>query len=401
MKELSPELREAIINDIAVRRALVYQNHEAFCRIYLARHITHEFAWFHKEMFRITEEYQHKLNVFMAFRGSGKSTILNLSNALWSILGKHQKKFILIVSKTRLQSQSHFDNIKQELEENELLKNDLGPFQTSKEDWGAYTIEIPKYEAKIMCIGAMQNIRGLKYRNHRPDLIICDDIEDMNSFQDGDEIEKMYNWFMGELWSIGDEKTNIVMLGNLLSRHSILITIYKSMKRKEMAGIFKAYPLLDDCNRILWPARYPTVESIKAIERGLPRPREYDLYTTFCREYLLDMSSVRIDEVMEKKFKTPISVGGDKAEDFEITVPRWGSGTILDVPIKNMIWLNLEDPDGYPRYGIFKKISDMYEKKDREKYPEKYAHKQNQIKSTYKEDFGFTNPPDRPSRYQV
>ena len=121
---MSKEAIEAVVNDLAVRRALVYQNHEAFCRIYLQRHITYEFAWFHKEMFRITEKYQHKLNVFMAFRGSGKSTILNLSNALWSILGKHQKKFVLIVSKTRLQSQSHFDNIKQELEENELLKNE-------------------------------------------------------------------------------------------------------------------------------------------------------------------------------------------------------------------------------------------------------------------------------------
>ena len=140
MKKLSPEIIQAVINDTAVRTALVYQNHEAFCSIYLRRHLKHEFAWFHKEMFRITESYQHKLNVFMAFRGSGKSTILNLSNALWSILGKHQKKFVLIVSKTRIQSQSHFDNIKQELEENELLKSDLGPFQATKEDWGAYTI---------------------------------------------------------------------------------------------------------------------------------------------------------------------------------------------------------------------------------------------------------------------
>ncbi len=401
MKEMSPELKQAIIDDVAVRKALVYQNHEAFCSIYLRRHLKYEFAWFHKEMFRITESYQHKLNVFMAFRGSGKSTILNLSNVLWSILGKHQKKFVLIVSKTKLQSQSHFDNIKLELEENELLKSDLGPFQTSKEDWGAYTIEIPKYGAKIMCIGALQNIRGLKYRNHRPDLIICDDMEDINSFRDGDEIKKMYDWFMGELWSIGDEKTNIVILGNLLSKYSILITIFKAMKRNEMSGIFKAYPLLDDCNRILWPARYPTTESIKEIERGLPKPREYDLYTIFCREYLLDMSSVRIDEVMEKKFKTPISVGGDKAEDFEITVPRWGSGTILNVPEKDFMGLNIEDPDGYPRYKVFRKLADLYEKREHEKHPEKYAYLKNQIKSTYKEDFGFTNPPDRPSRFRI
>lgn len=396
MKKISPETVEAIINDVAVRRALVYQNHEAFCRIYLRRHITCEFAWFHKEMFRVTEEYQHKLNVFMAFRGSGKSTILNLSNALWSILGKHQKKFVIVMSKTRLQSQSHFDNIKQELEENELLKSDLGPFQTSKEDWGAYTIEIPKYGAKIMCIGANQNIRGLKYRNHRPDLIICDDIEDMNSFGDKNEVESLHNWFMNELWSIGNEKTNIVVLGNLLSEYSILITLFKSIRKKELDGIFKAYPLLDDCNRILWSARYPTKESIKELERSLPKPRPYEMYTAFCREYLLDMSSVRGDTEMDDKHKMPISVGGKKAKDFEISVPLWSTGVVAHFPDKRIVW-NIDNHEGYPRAEIYQKIKEKYEKENRRKYPDKYINKV----SESSEYSSFVDSPDRPSRYML
>lgn len=350
MKKLSPELKEAIVNDVVVRKALVYQNHEAFCRIYLGRHITHEFAWFHKDMFRITEEYQHKLNVFMAFRGSGKSTILNLSNVLWSILGKHQKKFVLIVSKTRIQSQSHFENIKQELEENELLKSDLGPFQASKEDWGAYTIEIPKYGAKIMCIGANQNIRGLKYRNHRPDLIICDDIEDMTSFQDGKQIQLLHDWFMGEIWSIGDDRTNIVVLGNLLDRNSILITLYKLIKHKKIPGIFKAYPLLDDRNRILWPAKYPNAKAVKDLERSVPGTDKYGLYTVFSREYLLDMSRVYVDNFMEEKKIEPIRAGGDKEKDFEISAPMWAHGHIDYMPNHPRHEFNMwfDDNDGYP-----------------------------------------------------
>jgi hypothetical protein len=350
MKELSPELKQAIINDVAVRKALVYENHEAFCRIYLQRHITYEFAWFHKEMFRITEEYQHKLNVFMAFRGSGKSTILNLSNALWSILGKHQKKFVVIMSKTRVQSQSHFNSIKQELEENELLKNDLGPFQASKEDWGAFTIEIPKYGAKIMCIGAMQNIRGLKYRNHRPDLIICDDMEDITSFQDGKQIRLFHDWFMGEIWSIGSEKTNIVVLGNLLDKNSILITLYKLIKNKKIPGIFKAYPLLDDRNRILWPQRYPDVKAIKELEKSVPGTDKFGLTTVFSREYLLDMSHVYVDNFMEEKRIEPIRVGGKKAKDFEISAPMWAHGHIQYIPNYPDHEFNMwfDDNDGYP-----------------------------------------------------
>lgn len=395
MKKIPSEILKAVIDDVAVRTALVYQSHEAFCSIYLRRHLKHEFAWFHKEMFRITESYQHKLNVFMAFRGSGKSTILNLSNVLWSITGKHQKKFALIVAKTRLQSQSHFDNIKQELEENELLKHDLGPFQVTKEDWGAYSIEIPKYGAKIMCIGANQNIRGLKYRDHRPDLIICDDIEDINSFGDYAQVKSLYDWFMGELWSIGDETTNIVVLGNLLSPHSIMIKLFKAIKRKEMPGIFKAYPLLDDYNRILWSAKYPNRKAIKEIERGLPRPGENDIYTIFSREYLLDMSLVDTDEMLEKH-RTPIRTGGKTAKSFEISAPMWATGTVWYFP-DDLSHFNLavDDVDGYP-LEKYLEIEKDYIKMKKEKNPQY----QERVRNHTRRSRGFTDHEDRPMRYR-
>lgn len=347
---MSPKVINAIVNDSLFRKALVYENHEAFCSIYLKRHLKYEFAFFHREMFRITEEYQHKLNVFMAFRGSGKSTILNLSNALWSITGKHQKKFVLIISKTRVQSQSHFENIKLELEENELLKHDLGPFQATKEDWGAYTIEIPKYQAKIMCIGSLQNIRGLKYRNQRPDLIICDDMEDITSFEDKDRIKLLHEWFINEVWSIGDETTNIVVLGNLLHPESIMTKLCVAIRKEEMPGIFCAYPLLDDCNRILWTAKYPDLKSIKDIENSLPRPvflRDY--YSAFQREYLLDMSHVKTDREMDTKHATPISNTASQREDFEISVPMWSTGSIFPENGKFDTWgVNIDYRDGYP-----------------------------------------------------
>lgn len=396
MKKLTPEVIQAVINDTAVRTELVYQNHEAFCSIYLRRHLKHEFAYFHKEMFRITESYQHKLNVFMAFRGSGKSTILNLSNALWSILGKHQKKFVLIVSKTRVQSQSHFDNIKQELEENELLKHDLGPFKETKEDWGAYTIEIPKYGAKIMCIGALQNIRGLKYRDHRPDLIICDDIEDMTSFVDGNQIQLMYDWFMGELWSIGDETTNIVVLGNLLNRSSILVKLYKAIKKGEMPGIFKAYPLLDDYNRILWSAKYPNAKAIKDIERGLPKPQKFDTYTIFSREYLLDMSCVDTDEMLAKH-RTPIRAGGKTAKSFEISAPMWAIGSVWYFPDQPHLdfTLSVDDVEGYP-LEKYLEIEKEYVKKRKAKNP----HYKERVKKQDPDTNRFVDHPDRPVRYR-
>lgn len=329
---------QSIITDSAVRQKLVRESHEAFCSIYLSHHITHAYAFFHKEMFRMTEKYDQKLNVVMAFRGSGKSTILNLSNTIWSILGKHQKKFVLIISKSRLQSQAHFQNIKSELEDNELLKQDLGPFKASTTEWGAFSIELPLYGAKIMCIGSLQNIRGLKYKNRRPDLIICDDMEDIVSVQNKHGREMLYQWFLNEVMSIGDEKTNIVVLGNLLDRDSFMVRLKKLMMHSNLKGKYYAYPLLDDNNKILWPQRY-SPEDVIEIENNLPRKRDFETHSMFDQEYRLNISMVKSGKSEELP---PISIGGTKREDFSVSVPLWAYGIIVEGFAED-----ISDPDGW------------------------------------------------------
>ena len=246
-----------------------------------------------------------------------------------------------------------------------------------------------------MCIGANQNIRGLKYRDHRPDLIICDDIEDVTSFTDQAKVDLLYEWFMGELLSIGDETTNIVVLGNLLDPRSILIRLYKAIKHDEMAGIFKAYPLLDDRNRILWSAKYPNTKAIKDVERGLPNPRNHDLWTVFSREYLLDMSCVGIDDFMEEKHLEPIRAGGKTAKSFEISAPMWGMGHINYFPEHERqnfsMWF--DDEDGYP-VERWKKIEAEYIKKGKVDGPS--------LKRVQKStpETRFFDYPDRPKRYR-
>jgi hypothetical protein len=334
------KILQSIITDSSVRRKLVRESHEAFCSIYLSHHITHPYAFFHKEMFRITERYDQKLNVCMAFRGSGKSTVLNLSNTIWSILGKHQKKFVLIISKSGVQSQAHFENIKSELEDNELLKQDLGPFKASSNEWGSHSIELPLYGAKIMCIKSLQNIRGLKYKSKRPDLIICDDMEDIISVQDSQNRERLYQWFLNEIMSIGDEKTNIIVLGNLLHADSLMIRLKKLIIHGKLEGKYYAYPLLDDNRKILWPQRY-TKEDVFKIQNDLPEMKGYDLYSIFEREYLLDMSNVY--GAMKIHTVTEVFSDGLKKEDFVISVPLWAYGNI---PLNPDF---VSDHDGYKK----------------------------------------------------
>lgn len=345
---------QTIITDSAVRRRLVKESHEAFCSIYLSHHIVHPYAFFHKEMFRLTEREDEKLSVVMAFRGSGKSTILNLSNTIWSILGKHQKKFVLIVSKSKLQSQAHFLNIKSELEDNELLGQDLGPFQASTTEWGAFSIELPLYGAKIMCIGSLQNIRGLKYKSQRPDLIICDDMEDTLSVQDEETRRNLYEWFLNEVIPIGDEKTRILVLGNLVGRGSFMIRLKKLIMHDKLQGSYYAYPLLDNHNRILWPQRYSVAE-VEKLRDSLTDKDAHRMYRLFDRDYKLNMSCVRDTLTPIPYVSHPITGTATKKENFQITAPLWAVGTRLYEDMDN-----IDDPDGWDGMTVVPNVGQEY-----------------------------------------
>ena len=65
---------------------------------------------------------------------------------------------------------------------------------------------------------------------HRPDLVICDDIEDMASVRNKESRDKTYSWLKGDVFPIGDDKTKIVIVGNLLHEDSTLMRIREEIK---------------------------------------------------------------------------------------------------------------------------------------------------------------------------
>lgn len=71
-------------------------------------------------------------------------------------------------------------NIKRELESNDLLKNDMGPFVEQWEEWGSTSLYILKYNARSTAISTEQSVRGIRHGRYHPDLIIADDVEDMS-----------------------------------------------------------------------------------------------------------------------------------------------------------------------------------------------------------------------------
>lgn len=271
---------EAMLKDRDVRLEVVRRSHLMFFNFYFAHYMTYEIADFQREIFCITQDQENKLAVIVAFRGSGKSTLVTLSCALWSIIGTPQKKFVLIICQTQNQAKQHMTNLKRELESNHLLQSDLGPFCVDGE-WGATSLVFSRYNARITAVSTEQSIRGLRHNQHRPDLIICDDLEDMASVKTYENRKKMYDLLSGEIIPTGDLNTRIIVVGNLLHEDSLVMHLKRDIDEGQRDGIYRAYPLIDENGKILWPGKYPNQEAINEEKRR--SGNEF----TWQREYLL------------------------------------------------------------------------------------------------------------------
>lgn len=331
MIEISTQYLEQIRSNKRIRQKLAFEDPLWFSLLYLGHHFKYPFAPFHMEMFHLMRQTEINLIVVMAFRESGKSTILNMTNILWSILGRPEKKLVIIFSKTQEQAKNHFANIKYELENNELLKEDFGPFTDNERGWNKLSLELEYHGSKIMSVTREQSIRGIKYNQYRPDLIICDDMEDFSSITNPTESGIVYNHFESEITAVGSNTTRIIVLGNLISKESLIMKLRIKIGANNKKAIFRAYPLLDDRNKNLWVAKFPNqmVLGKLSAKAGEVWGREYLLNATILR-------AEKMSEVFKGYSKEDIKLLNDKCREI---YKQYGDmpGEILQKPLINQM----------------------------------------------------------------
>ena len=290
--ELPKELWTKVVNNSVIRQEIARKSHLLFFHIYLSHYIQYETAPFHYDFFNITENEQVKLAVIEAFRGSAKTSIMSLSYPIWAIVGKQQKKCVLLLSQTQQQARQYLANIKSELETNQLLKRDLGPFEEPDDEWRSVSIVIPKYDAKIAVASVDQTIRGFRHGPYRPDLIICDDLEDLNSVRSLDVRNKLYEWLMGDIVPLGNPRvTRIIVIGTKLHNDSLIMRLKKMIAEEKLAGISRSYPIIHKTGEVAWPGKFPDKASLETLRKSID-PRAWR------REYLLEIVG-DVDQVID------------------------------------------------------------------------------------------------------
>jgi hypothetical protein len=86
---------------------------------------------------------------------------------------------------------------------------------------------------RILARSRGQKIRGLKHRQHRPALIVADDVEDLDWVRTQENRDKSDRWFRGNvLPSLDEQHGRCVIIGNWLHTDGL-------MARLKNTGIFK------------------------------------------------------------------------------------------------------------------------------------------------------------------
>ncbi|MEK7563691.1 MAG: hypothetical protein AAB544_04850 [Patescibacteria group bacterium] len=106
-------------------------------------------------------------------------------------------------------------------------------------------------------------MRGIRHGPYRPQLIICDDIEDLNSAKTKEGRDKTYQWLSGEVIPAGSPKTRTFLIGNLLHEDCLLKRFERGIKEGAIGGIYREYPLIDADGKCLWQGKYPDAAAIE------------------------------------------------------------------------------------------------------------------------------------------
>lgn len=158
-------------------------------------------------------------------RGHAKSAYLTNIFPIHAVVYEY-KKYILIISETVGMSQSFIEFLSTNLKVNPRINSDFGEILSSnarlnetdnKESFVTHT------DIKVQASSIGGQLRGSRFRNVRPDLLILDDIESAKNTNTQDLRDKNLHWFNSVIEPIGDPtKTAIIYMGTLVHGQGLL-----------------------------------------------------------------------------------------------------------------------------------------------------------------------------------
>ena len=249
----------------------------------------------HIEMWEYCCSTAHQVAI-AAPRGSAKSTAITFAYLL-AVLFFREHKHVLILSANEEIASQFLNDVKVEIQENEVLQQAFGFKRFVKDRETEIIVELKDgYRFRVLVKGAEQRMRGLKWERMRPSLVIPDDLEDEELVASEPRREKFRRWFYGAVKPILRDGGQIRMVGTIMHMDSLLnrfmppikdnktvnepLRVYTTAKRAWKSILFRAHN--EDFSILLWPEMF-SEEKLRAIRQDFSEQGMLDVYS---QEYL-------------------------------------------------------------------------------------------------------------------
>jgi len=308
----------------------------AMCKLYFEDIFSAPFSSLHDQIFELIDSGRKKIAI-AAPRGIGKTSIAR-AVAMKAILYR-LTNFIVYVSNSATMAEMQTENIKRDLLTNQTVKKLFGSIKISdvegaddtfsKMAWVAFgsTFVLPR--------GSGQQVRGINWANHRPGIVIIDDLEDKDEIKNPDIREKQKNWLYSDLLKTEDkygDPTLFIYIDTIKHEDSILEML---MESPEWATIRlsicdESYNTLDE--------NYMTTEEIK---EEVEEHRRKGLMDLFYMERMNIPISIEDAVFKEEYFK----YFEDQGENLIINkVSEDGSVVKEEIPTSRLLHVVICDP---------------------------------------------------------
>jgi len=225
------------------RREVGRRSLKAFARLYLQRYFSLAPSKLHEELFRLLGDATATRAARLAIaapRGHAKSTVVSLAYVLWSVC-YGTEDYVVIISDTEKQASEHLDAIKAELAGNLVLRQDFPgacehPGSSPRPPRWRKNEIIARNGVKVVALGAGQKIRGRKHKEHRPSLVIVDDVENEELVGSPERREKLKSWFSRAVLKAGSSRTNFIVIGTVMHYDSLLAELIDPERSPGWAG---------------------------------------------------------------------------------------------------------------------------------------------------------------------
>ncbi|WP_256717676.1 phage terminase large subunit [Paenibacillus sp. FSL R5-0636] len=239
---------------------------------------------FHREIAEIIDDISNvNLNDKVAVaapRSHAKSTYLSKAEPLREIVYR-KRKYEIIISETPAVSSANLDWIAAQLKSNAKLRADFGPLLSPKQQenpkdnssefiaWEPREDGTKKLLTKVEAASTGQALRGRNWNGVRPDLIICDDLEDIKSNAATPELRrKLKDWFAQTVVPLGDprgKKTAFIYMGTTVHHEALLVDVLYN-RSDFKSRVYRAIKT--------WPERMDLWEACRLVYKDPDLPKE-------------------------------------------------------------------------------------------------------------------------------